>query len=88
MGIEGSAVERLFDVFWHGVYLGIQFLLDLDHIFLVLLSDQVDGQTYLSEPAAAANPVQVDAAFGGEVEVDDHVDCLHVDASGDQVGTD
>lgn len=72
----------------HWVYLGIQFLLDLNHVFLVFLSDEVDGQPYLSEAATAADPMQVDAAFGGEVEVDDHVDGLDVDASGDQVGTD
>jgi hypothetical protein len=74
-------------VFRHGVDLGIKFLFDFDDALLVLFSDEVDGESDLSEPAAAADAVQVDAAFGGEVEVDDHVDGLHVDAAGDEVGT-
>lgn len=72
----------------HGVNFRIQLFLDLYDILLVLFSDEVDGEADLSEPAAAADPVQVDAALRGKVEVDDHVDCLHVDAAGYQIGTD
>lgn len=72
----------------HGVDFGVQLFLDLYDILLVLFSDEVDGEADLPEPAAAADPVQVDAALGGEVEVDDHVDGLHVDAASYQVGAD
>jgi|JI6StandDraft_1071083.scaffolds.fasta_scaffold96405_1 hypothetical protein len=78
-----SAIERLIYVGRHGVDLGIQFLLDFDHGLLVSFSDEVDGQSDLSEPARPADPVEVDAAFGGEIEVDDDVDSLDVDAPGD-----
>ena len=70
----------------HRINLGVEFPLDLYDVFLVLFGDEVDGEADLSEPAAAADPVQVDAALGGEVEVYDHVDRLHVDAPGDEVG--
>lgn len=82
-----SAIEGFIYVGRHGVDLGIQFLLNLDHRLLVSFSDEVDGESDLSEPARPADPVKVDAAFGGEVEVDDDVDSLHVDAPGDEVGT-
>ena len=72
----------------HGVDLGVQFLLNLNYVLLVLLGDQVYGQSDLPKSTTSTNPVQVGAALCGEVEVDDHVDCLNVDTSGDQVGTD
>jgi len=72
----------------HGVDFGVQLFLDLYDILLVLFSDEVDGEADLPEPAAAADAVQVDAALGGKVEVDDHVDGLDVDAASYQVGAD
>jgi len=83
-----SPVEGLVDVWRHGVDFRIQLLLYLDHVFLVPLGDEVDGQPDLPEPTRPADSVQVDAAFVGEVEVEDHVDGLHIDASGDQIGAD
>lgn len=83
-----SAVQGLVDVFGHGVDLGVKFAFDFDDVLLVLLGDEVDGQSDLPVPAAAADAVQVDVGLVGEVEVDDHVDGLHVDAAGDEVGGD
>ncbi len=69
----------------HGVDLGVKFLLNLDHVLLVILSDEVDRQADLSKPATSTDSVQVGAAFVGEVEVDDHVNCRHIDTSGNQI---
>lgn len=71
----------------HWINLGVEFPLDLDHIFLILFGYEVDGESDLSEPAAAADPMQIDAALRGEVKVYNNVDCLHIDAPRDEVGT-
>ena len=41
-----------------------------------------------SAPSTAANPVEIGLGHLGEVEVDDHVDGLDVDAPGQEVGAD
>ncbi len=58
----------------HGVYLGVQFLLNLHHILLVSLSDEVDSQANLTVTTTSTDPVEVGASFCWEVEVDDHID--------------
>lgn len=72
----------------HGVYLCVKFFFDLDHVLLVSFGDKVDSQSDLSESAWPAYSVKIDAAFGGEIEVDDDIDSLHIDASCDEVRTD
>ena len=42
-GYRRSPVKRLVDVLGHGIYFGIQLLLDFDDIFLIPLSNQIDG---------------------------------------------
>lgn len=42
----------------------------------------------MTKPTTTAYPVQVDAALRGKIKVDDHVDCLDVDASSNQVRAD
>ncbi len=69
----------------HRVNLGVKFLLNLDYVLLVILSDEIDGQSDLSKPATSANSVQVGAAFVGEVEVDNHVNCRYIDTSGNKI---
>lgn len=46
-----STIQRLIDVRWHGVYLGIKFFFYLDDVFLVPLCDEVDSEADLPEPA-------------------------------------
>ena len=75
-------------MFRHRFNLRVQFLLDLHHVLLVVLRYQVDCQTDLTKSPASTNSVQVRTAFVREVEVNDYVDCRHVDTSGDEVGAD
>ena len=42
--------------------------------------------TQVSESSRSTDPVQVGLGHLGEVEVDDHVDGLDVDAPGEEVG--
>ena len=55
-----SCVEFGIHLCGERVYHRLQFLLDLYHVLLVSLSDQVDCQSNLPKSSASAYPVQVD----------------------------
>jgi len=50
--------------------------------------DQVDGQTEMSESARATNTMEVGLGVLWEIEVDNYVDGLNVDTTGEKVGAD
>lgn len=54
----------------------------------VLVRDQVDGYTEVTEPPRTTDAVKVGLRHAREVEINDDVDRLHVDASREEVGTD
>ena len=54
----------------------------------VIVGDEVDGDTEVTEPSAPTNPVQVGLSHLGEVEVDDHVDGLDVNTASEEVTAD
>ena len=49
------------------------------------MCDEVDGQSEVTETTRAAYSVQVGLGGLGEIKVDDHIDCLDVDTSGQKV---
>lgn len=51
----------------------------------VIVGDQVDGETQVSEATGAADAVEVRLSVLGEVEVDDDVHRLDVDTAREQV---
>ena len=53
----------------------------------VVVSNKIDGNAQMSKSSRPTNPVQVGLGHFGEVEVDDHVDGLNIDTTGQQVGT-
>ena len=73
---------------WDGFDFSAQLLLNPVQSESVIVGDEVDGDTEVTEPSASANPVQVGLSHLGEVEVDDHVDGLDVDAPGEEVAAD
>lgn len=79
-------VERGVDDLGDGLDLGAQLLLDAVQREAVLVRDEVDGDAEVAEAARAPDAVQVGLGHAREVEVDDHVDGLHVDAAREQVG--
>ena len=54
----------------------------------VLVGDEVDGHAQVAESSRPTDPVQVGLRHFGKVKVDDDVDGLDVDASGQEVGAD
>ena len=51
----------------------------------ILVCNQVDGDTQVTEATRTTNTMQVSFGHLGEVEVDDHVHGLDVDTAGEQV---
>lgn len=51
----------------------------------VIIGDEVDSQTQVTEAARATNSVQVCLSVLGEVKVDHHIDRLDINTTGEQV---
>jgi hypothetical protein len=65
-----------------------QLLLDAVQVEPVVVRDEVDRQAQVPKPPRAADAVQVGLAVFREVEVDDDVDGLDVDAAREEVAAD
>lgn len=59
--------------------------LDLVQSESVVIGDEIDGNTQVAESSGSADSVQVGLGHLGEVEVDDNVDGLDVDTSGEEI---
>ena len=73
---------------WHWVDGSLKLFLDDDHILLVLLCYQVDGQSNLTISPTPPYPMQVGGGVLGEVEIYYHVHTGDIDPPRNQVGTD
>ena len=51
----------------------------------ILVRDEIDCDTQVSESARATNPVQVRFGHLREIEIDDHIDSLNVNTSSEQI---
>lgn len=80
-------VKTLVNVLWDRLNLGSQLLLDAVKVEPVFPVDQVDGETKVSETTGATNTVEVGLGVLGEIEVDDNVDGLNINTTGQQIGT-
>ena len=78
-------IERRVNHLGDRLDLGAQLALDAVQAEAVLVRDEVDGDAEVAEPPRPADPVQVRLGHAREVEVDDHVDGLDVDAACEQV---
>jgi hypothetical protein len=78
-------VKVLVDVLRNGLNLGAQLLLNLVQIETIIPVDQVDGQTQVTETSRTTDTVKISLGILGEVEVDDDVDRLDIDTTGQQV---
>lgn len=61
------------------------YLLNTIHIALVLLSNHVDSKAQVTESTTTANSMKVGLSLWWEVEIDNDIDCLDIDATGDQI---
>lgn len=86
--VELGHVQALVDGAGDGLDVGHQLVLDGLQVEAVLGRDQVNGQTQMSKPARSSNSMQVGLRVFGKVKVDDHIYCLDVDTSSEQISAD
>jgi hypothetical protein len=60
-------------------------LFDFVEVEAILVGDEIDGETEMSEASRSTNAVQIRLRVLGEVKVDDDVDRLNVDAAREQI---
>jgi len=68
--------------------LSIQLRLDVEEILLIRVSDEVDGETKMSETTRSTYSMQVGLCISWEVKVDDNVNREDINTSGKNVRTD
>lgn len=86
--MEFSHVETFVDIPWDWSDFRAKLLLNSVEGKPVVVGDQVDGNTEVSKPSTSADPVEVSFGHLGEVEIDDDIDSLDVNTSGEQVTAD
>lgn len=79
------SVQSLIDLRGDGLDLSSQFVLDSIKVVSILEGNHVDSETEMSETARSADSVEVSFRVLGEVEVDDHIDRLDIDTSGEEI---
>jgi len=67
-------VEALVDFLGNGLDLGSQFLLDQVELLAVLVGDEVNGQSEVTESTRAPDTVEIRLCVLREVKVDNHID--------------
>ena len=81
-------VEALVNGGRDGLNFGAEIAFDVIEVEPVIPADQVDSQTQMSVTPRAANTMEVRLGVFGEIEIDDDVDSLNVDTTGEQIRTD
>ena len=84
-GTKSDSVEVLVDVLRDRLDLSVQIVLNIEHVILVVLADEVDRETEMAEPTRTTDPVQVSVGLAWEIEVDDNVNRDDVDTTGKDI---
>ena len=83
--LELCDVEALVDHLGDGADLRAELVLDSVQGEAVVVCNEVEGDTEVAEAAGPTDAVEVGLRHLGEVEVDDDIDCLDVDTTGEEV---
>ena len=79
------SIKLLVDGLWNGSNLGTELLLDFVKVEAVIPVDQVDRNSQMSETSRSTNTMEVGLRILREIEIDDYVDSLDVDATGKKI---
>lgn len=79
-------VKTLVNAGRDGLDFGAKVPFDVVEIEAVVPVDQVDGQSEVAESARSTDSVEIGFGILGEVKVDDDIDGLDVNASGEEIG--
>ena len=83
--LSNHHLDKVGNVHGHFSDLGVVELLNIAQVADVALSEEVDGNTLTSETTGTTDAVDVVLTVGGEVEVDNQGDLLHVDTTGERI---
>ena len=76
-------VKGTIDMLGDGGNLRPELLFDAVKVKTILVRDQVDGETQMTESAGTTDTVKVSFRVLGEIEVDDDIDRLNIDTAGE-----
>lgn len=79
-------VEAFIDRLWDRLDFRTEISLDIVQVESVIPVNQVDCQTKMAIPTRSTNTMEICLGVLGEVKVDDNVDRLDVDATGEEIG--
>lgn len=80
---SGGDIKGTIDVLGDGGNLRPKLLLDAVEVKTVFVRHQIDGETQVSESTGTADTVKVRFRVLGEIEVDDNIDRLNINAAGE-----
>jgi len=81
-------IEALIDDWRDGLDFSSKFLFNLVQIEAILVCDQVDSQTQVTKATATTDTMKIGFGVFGKVKVDNDVNGLDIDTTGQQVGAD
>lgn len=82
---EQNSLERPINDGRDGLNLGAQLLLDAVEVEPILVGDEVDGESEVAVTSRTSDSVKVRLGVLGEIKVDDDVDGLDVDTTGEEI---
>ena len=67
------------------MYLSAQLLFNSVEIEAVLVGHKINGKTQVSKASGTTNSVKIGLRILGEIKIDDDIDSLNVDTTGEQI---
>ena len=86
--MELGDVQSLIDHFRNRFNFCPQFRLDPLQGVSIIICDEVNGDTKMAESTRTTDAMQIGFGHLGEVEVDDDIDSLYIDATSEQIRAD
>ena len=83
--VTSNSVEILIDILRNWLDLSLQVILDIEHVVLVIFTDEVDRDTQVAESSGTTNPMEIGVRLAREVKVDNNVDGDDVDTTGKDI---
>lgn len=86
VGLAGSrTIQLAIDCGRNGLDLSTKLLLNAEQVVPVIVGDEVDCKAQVPKTTGATHTMQIGLRALGEVEIDDHIDGLDVDAAREKV---
>ena len=86
--IDSDGVQIFINITWNRFYLSVQLILNLEHILLIVFSDEIDSKTEMSKSTGSSDSMQIGFGISCKIEIDNDIYCLDIDTSRENVCTD